>query len=145
MNAGVWTKQGYGYMECYVRLSEATYVAPTDYHGWNAYIFINGAGGATCDLGLIGVIRDNKLVWAPVKNCSHGDHSAAGNGFAVLSWNPITTMEYDSEKGVYAGGDDLFFQCYQMIDGWTLKITNLRTNSVFTINEKHEGMLEHNK
>ena len=131
---------GYGYMECYCRLSEATYTPTQDDGTWNAYIFINGAGGTTSDLGMIGVIRDGKVVWALVRNCSYSSHINSGDSFNVLGWTPITTMEYDSEKGVYCGADDLFFQCWQTVNGWILKITNLRTNEVFTLNEYHEGM-----
>ena len=146
---------GYGYCEFNVRLSEASYKPTsepyTDFDGqkdanqWNAYIFVNGAGGKyTSDLGLIGVVRDGKLVWALVRNCNHPDHASNeaeyGLSFKVLDWTPVTTMEYDEATGSYIGGDDLNFVCYQGVNGWNLTITNLRTNQKFYINENHEGM-----
>lgn len=143
MSGGQWVQPGYGYMECYVRLSEATYVATKDSGTWNAYIFINGAGGKSCDLGLIGVVREEGvLTWALVRNCQHPDHNEEGNSFAVLGWDPVTTMTLDPETGVYKDGDDLFFQCWQTVDGWILKITNLANNKVFTINEYHQSMFK---
>lgn len=154
IESDVWVKQGYGYCEFVVDLTEATYM-PTqepyyDYEGqptqnqWNAYIFVNGAAGYTSDLGLIGVIREGRLVWALVRNCSHPDHKALGDSFQVLDWTPVTTMEFDAKANAYTNGDRLLFQCYQGIDGWTLHITNLATNKVYTIEEKHEGMFEGN-
>ena len=140
MSGGEWEQPGYGYMECYVRLSQATYTQTSDNTTWNAYIFINGAGGTTSDLGLIGVVRGGALVWALVRNCSHNSHTASNPNFSVLSWDPVTTMEYDINKGYYCGGDDLFFQCWQGIDGWILKITNLTTGKIYTINEYHKDM-----
>lgn len=140
MVGGEWTTRGYGYMECYVRLSLATYTQTKDNTPWNAYIFINGAGGKTSDLGLIGVVRDGKLVWALVRNCSHPSHTANNPGFSVLSWDPVTTMTYDEEKGYFTNGDDLFFQCWQGVNGWVLKITNLTTGKIHTINEYHQDM-----
>lgn len=152
---GFWEERGYGYCEFYVRLSEASYKPTqepfTDYdeqktgNQWNAYIFVNGAGGNyTSDLGLIGVIRDDVLVWALVRNCSHKDHKldpqTHGESFTVLSWTPVTTMKYDETADAYINGDDLFFQCYQGVDGWNLTITNLRTNQKFEINENHKNM-----
>ncbi len=143
MSGGQWVEPGYGYMECYVRLSEATYQATKDDGTWNAYIFINGAGGLSCDLGLIGVVREEGvLTFALVRNCQHPDHNEAGNSFAVLGWDPVTTMELDPKTGVYKNGDDLFFQCWQTVDGWILKITNLANNKVFTINEYHQNMFK---
>lgn len=143
MAGGQWVQPGYGYMECYVRLSEATYVATKDSGQWNAYIFINGAGGMSCDLGLIGVVREEGvLTWALVRNCQHPDHNALGNNFLVLGWDPVTTMTLDPETGVYTGGDDLFFQCWQTVDGWKLNITNLSNNKVFTIDEYHQSMFK---
>ena len=140
MAGGEWVTPGYGYMECYVRLSQATYTVTKDDINWNAYIFINGSGGTHSDLGLIGVVRDGKLVWALVRNCSHTSHTQQNPGFMVTSWDPVTTMEYDSEKGYYCGGDDLFFQCWQGVNGWILKITNLTTGKVHTLNENHPNM-----
>lgn len=141
MESNEWVKPGYGYMECYVRLSEATYTPTMDNGAWNAYIFINGAGGNFhSDLGLIGVVREGKVVWALVRNCNHPDHNVTGDNFQVLSWTPVTTMEYDEEKREYNGADDLYFQCYQTVDGWILNITNLRTKQVFTIDERHKSM-----
>ena len=143
MEAGQWSKLGYGYMECNVRLSEATYTKTEATDGaWNVYVFINASGGLNSDLGLIGVVREGKLVFALCRNCSHSSHKARGDGFAVLSWDPVTTMEYDESKGYYCGADDLKFQCWQTIDGWIMNITNLTTNKVYTINEKHTGMFE---
>ena len=49
-------------------------------------------------------------------------------------------MKFDEEKGYYCNGDDLFFQCWQTVNGWKLDITNLRTGRVHSINEYHEGM-----
>lgn len=140
MSGGEWTVPGYGYMECYVRLSEATYKQTLDSTPWNAYIFINGSGGMTSDLGLIGVVRNEKLVWALVRNCSHPDHNKSNPGFKVLSWDPVTTMTYDEEKGYFCNGDDLYFQCWQGVNGWLLKITNLSTGKTYTINEYHQNM-----
>lgn len=143
MSGGQWVEPGYGYMECYVRLSETTYQATKDDGTWNAYIFINGGGGLSCDLGLIGVVREEGvLTFALVRNCQHPDHNETGNSFAVLSWDPVTTMQLDTETGVYKNGDDLFFQCWQTVDGWVLKITNLANNKVFTINEYHQNMFK---
>lgn len=147
LSGGKWVKQGYGYMECFVRLSEATYTVPTDGSAWNAYIFINGSGGITCDLGLIGVVREpGVLTFALVRNCGHRDHAndekTYGASFTVLNWNPVTTMTLETKTNVYKGADDLFFQCWQTIDGWILKITNLKTNKVFTINETHKDMFK---
>lgn len=141
ISGGQWVKPGYGYMETYVRLSEATYQATKDSGQWNAYIFINGAGGKSCDLGLIGVVREEgTLTFALVRNCQHPDHATTNDSFMVLGWDPVTTMKLDPETGVYKNGDDLFFQCWQTIDGWVLKITNLANNKVFTINEYHKNM-----
>lgn len=140
----VWTKPGWGYMEGTVRLSEASYMPTQDGDGWNAYIFFNGSGGFLSDLGLIGVLRDGRVIWALVRNCSHTDHKTDevkyGTSFIVLSWDPVTTMTWNSKENCYNGADDLFFQCWQGVDGWEFKITNLSNNRVFTINEKHEGM-----
>ena len=49
---------GFGYMETYCRLSEASYMPNLDTQnrdddGWNAYIFINAGANIYCDLGLI--------------------------------------------------------------------------------------------
>lgn len=141
MENGQWAKPGYGYMECNARLSEATYTPTAARDGaWNVYVFINAGGGTTCDLGLMGVVKDGKVVFVLVRNCGHSSHTVSDR-FKVLSWEPVTTMEYDEAKGVYCGADDLFFQCWQTIDGWKLDITNLRTNKVYTINEKHGEML----
>ena len=140
---GQWEKLGYGYMECNVRLSEATYTETIATDGaWNVYVFLNAGAGTTSDLGLIGVVRDGKLVFALVRNCNHSSHKGANDGFKVLSWEPVTTMEYDAEKGVYCGADDLKFQCWITIDGFKMDITNLTTNKVYTINERHAGMFE---
>ena len=143
MVAGQWEKLGFGYLECNVRLSEATYTktAATD-GAWNVYIFLNAGAGTTSDLGLIGVVRDGKMVFALVRNCGHPSHKAANDGFKVFSWDPVTSMEYDPVKGVYCGADDLKFQCWQTIDGFKMDITNLTTGKVYTIEEKHTGMFE---
>ena len=140
---GQWDSLGYGYLECNVRLSEATYTETIATDGaWNVYIFLNAGAGTTSDLGLIGVVRDGKVVFALVRNCGHESHKAMNDGFKVFSWDPVTTMEYDEEKGVFCGADDLKFQCWQTIDGWKMDITNLTTKKVYTINEKHTGMFE---
>ena len=140
----VWEKPGWGYLEGTVRLSQASYMPTNDGDGWNAYIFFNGSGGFLSDLGMIGAMRDGKVVWALVRNCSHTDHKTDevkyGSSFTVLSWDPVTTMTWNEEKGRYDGADDLFFQCWQGVDGWIFKITNLTTNKVYTIEEIHEGM-----
>ena len=147
----IWIKKGWGYMECYVRLSEANYHPSTDGDGWNAYIFINGKGGISSDLGLIGGVQkvngENKVVWAICRNCSHQDHktdvSTYGESFSLpYGWQTVTTMSYDKENKCYNGADDLYFQVWQGVDGWVLRITNLTTNQVFTHNEIHEGMFE---
>lgn len=162
IEADVWHTLGFGYMETYVRLSEATYMPNLDTQNrngdaWNAYIFINGAGGFTCDLGLIGNLNtsSNIVQWRLVRNCSHDDHknnpAEYGPSFTTAvnqapgqagSVQLVTTMSWDEEAGCYNGADDLFFQCWQMVDGWILKITNLKTGVVYTINELHEGMFE---
>lgn len=140
---GQWEKLGYGYLECNVRLSEATYTKTNATDGaWNVYIFLNAGAGDTSDLGLIGVVREGKVVFALVRNCGHASHKAAKDGFKVYSWDPVTTMEYDPVKGVYCGADDLRFQCWQTLDGFKMDITNLRTGKVHTIEEKHTGMFE---
>lgn len=158
IEADVWHTLGFGYMEAYCRLSEATYMPKQDNQNqagdaWNAYIFINGAAGDTCDLGLIGTMSGSIVSWRLVRNCSHDDHKSNpgdyGPSFTTqVNQAPgvdgqiqqVTTMTWDAERKCYAGADDLFFQCWQMTDGWILKITNLRTNEVYTINEIHEGM-----
>lgn len=149
VNSTDWDPLGFGYMETYCRLSEASYLPNQDTQNrsddaWNAYIFINGGAGKSCDLGLIGSLKGNQVVWALVRNCQHSDHntnqSQYGPSFTVLGWEPVTTMTWDEDAGCYNGADDLFFQCWQGVDGWILKITNLRTNQVFTIDERHEGM-----
>ena len=140
---GQWDELGYGYLECNVRLSEATYTETVATDGaWNVYVFLNAGAGTTSDLGLIGVVRDGKLVFALCRNCGHSSHKAANDGFKVFSWEPVTTMEFDEEKGVYCGADDLKFQCWQTIDGWIMHITNLTTNKVYIIEEKHTNMFE---
>ena len=136
-----WAEPGFGYMEVYVRLSEAKYMPTEDGTGWNAYIFINGSGGYTSDLGLIGNLSGDKVNWRLVRNCSHDDHKSKGDSFMVLnSGVNVTQMSWSEEEGCYTNGDDLFFQCWQTVDGWILKITNLTTGVVYTINEIHEGM-----
>ena len=149
INSTDWDPLGFGYMETYCRLSEASYMPNLDTQNragdaWNAYIFINGGAGLSCDLGMIGSLKGNQVVWALVRNCQHSDHKTNepkyGSSFTVLSWNPVTTMTWDEEAGCYNGADDLFFQCWQGVDGWLFRITNLRTNQVFEIDERHEGM-----
>lgn len=160
IEADVWHTLGFGYMETYVRLSEATYMPNLDTQnrsgdGWNAYIFINGAGGWTCDLGLIGNLNGNVVQWRLVRNCSHDDHknnpTDYGPSFTTqVNQAPgvagqiqyVTSMTWDEEAKCYNGADDLFFQCWQTVNGWILKITNLNTGIVYTINELHEGMFE---
>ena len=140
---GQWEQLGYGYLECNVRLSEATYTKTEATDGaWNVYVFLNAGAGTTSDLGLIGVVRDGKLVFALCRNCGHSSHKAMNDGFKVFSWEAVTTMEYDEEKGYFCGADDLKFQCWQTIDGWIMHITNLTTNKVYTIEEKHTNMFE---
>lgn len=145
-NAGIssgdtWSELGFGYMETTCRLSEASYRPSDDGSAWNAYIFINGAGGLSCDLGLIGGLRGDKVVWSLVRNCQNEDHKSTGDSFALPnSWREITSMTYDAEKDCYTGADDLFFQVWQHKDGWTLKITNLRTNQAHTLEEHHTDM-----
>lgn len=144
MQNNTWVKQGYGYFSAYVRLSEATYNPSKDGDGWNAYIFVNGAGGYNSDLGLIGNVINGEVQWRLVRNCSHPDHkdnpAEYGTSFTVLSPTPVTTMKYNSEKDWYDNGDDLHFECFQGVDGWTLNITNLSTGVVSTINEHHKDM-----
>lgn len=141
-----WERYGYGYGEFICRLSEANYHRPEDGNGWNAYIFINGSGGDHSDLGLIGIYNQttNQVDWDLVRNCSHTDHDTDethyGPHFNVLSRVPVTSMSYDKDNDCFNGADDLKFVCYQGTDGWTLTITNLRTNEDFVINEKHTGM-----
>ena len=139
LQGGEWVKQGYGYASVNVRLSEASFMPPQDGNVWNAYIFLNHKGHYNNDLGLIGNLIDGEIVWRLVRNCSHESHKAIGDNFKVLSNEPVTTMTLD-ENGVYTGADDLHFEIYATVDGWTLNITNLTTEEVFTIDEKHEGM-----
>jgi hypothetical protein len=136
MQGGSWIKEGYGYASTYVRLSEATYHPSTDGDGWNAYIFINHSGKYNIDLGLIGNLMDGVVRWRLVRNCSHESHKPTGDNFKVLSSESVTTMTLN-ENGDYSGADDLFFEVIATVDGWTLNITNLRTNVVSTINEVH--------
>ena len=143
IESDVWTKLGFGYMEAYCRLSEAKYMPTTDGTGWNAYIFINGAAGKSCDLGLIGNLNEstNTVNWRLVRNCQSEDHKSTGDSFMVLNGGTnVTQMTWSEEEGCYTNGDDLFFQCWQTVDGWVLKITNLTTGRVHTINEYHKDM-----
>lgn len=147
----VWEKQGYGYASFIVRLSEAHYMPTQDGDGWNAYIFINGAGGYNSDLGLIGNLEpsSNTVNWRLVRNCSYKAHdedeATHGPHFTTLidgKVQSVTRSIYNPETKDYTGADDLLFECYQHLNGWNLTITNLRTNEEFKIDEVHEGMYE---
>ena len=143
-----WVKKGWGYLECYVRLSEVEYVPTKDGDGWNAYIFINAKAHNHSDLGLICGVDPSDNTKANLRlfrNCSAPEHVTElqkyGPSFTVLqSGTNVTRLTYDPTKGVYTGGDDLFFQCWQGTDGFILHITNLTTGQVFKIEEIHPGI-----
>ena len=136
---GEWEKQGFGYFETIVRMSETSYMPSQDGEGWNAYIFVNVNAGHNCDLGVIGnLAKDGTVQWRLCRNCSHTSHG--GNGFTVL--NPqtvVTSMKYNEETKDYRGTDDLKFQVWASADEYHLIITNLSNNQTFEIVEKHEG------
>lgn len=140
--ADEWVKQGFGYFETTVRLSEAHYMPSQDGEGWNAYVFINVAGKHNCDLGVIGNLFGDEVRWRLCRNCSHPDHQQGigGPGFNVINPNEtVTTMKYNEETKDYTGADDLKFQVLATKDTYKITITNLTTNKEFVINEEHIG------
>lgn len=145
-NSGDGTNTGFSYATATVRLSETVYAPPTDGGQWNAYIFINLAGGILSDLGLIGSFNPSskQCYWRMVRNCSSTEHPAGTNGienearFYVYHDKTVTTStKYDATTGECSGFDDLQFECFMRSDGWTVNITNLRTNTVYNFEDNH--------
>ncbi|MBR2507057.1 MAG: hypothetical protein IKB70_09225 [Bacilli bacterium] len=144
--SGDGSKTGFAYATATVRLSETVYAPPTDGGQWNAYIFINLAGGILADLGLIGSFNPGTKTcyWRMVRNCSSTEHPAGTNGieneakFYVYNDKTVTESKlYNSETGECSGFDDLHFECFMRTDGWTVNITNLRTGVVYNFEDNH--------
>lgn len=139
-------KNGYSYVTCNVRLSEATYKLTTDGTGWNAYIFINLKANLNSDLGLIGSYNSNlkQIDWKMVRNCSSKQHTSGTSTnekdakFYVYHDKIVTSMKtYNEETKEFSGADDLKFEAIGLSDGWILNITNLRTNVVNSFEDRH--------
>ena len=144
--SGDGTNTGFSYATATVRLSETIYAPPTDGGQWNAYIFINIAGGILSDLGLIGSYNpsSHSCYWRMVRNCSSSEHTAGANGiendakFYVYNDKTVTTSKhYNPNTGECSGFDDLQFECLMRKDGWTVNITNLTTGVVYNFEDNH--------
>ena len=144
--SGDGTVTGFSYATATVRLSETVYAPPSDGGQWNAYIFINLAGGILADLGLIGSFNPSTKVcyWRMVRNCSSKEHPAGTNGieneakFYVYGDKTVTvSTHYNPETRECSGFDDLQFECFMRSNGWTVNITNLRTKQVFNFEDNH--------
>ena len=142
-----FVENGYGYMECTVNLKDATYKPTEDPGRWNAFIFLHGRSNHYADLGLRGVINEeNEMVWELFRGCSHQDHvddpDTYGIKWSMVDEEPVTKMIYNEEKGYYEGKDNLFMQLWMSTDGWTLKVTNLTNNKVYTVVDQHKDMMK---
>lgn len=137
---------GFRYATVDVHLSECIYRPTQDGHDWNAYIFVNLARGLNADLGLIGVFNKfyQRCDWKMVRNCSSTYHSAGTSGvekdarFYVYQDKIVTSSTYcDPVTSECSGFDDLHFEAFARDDGWTLNITNLRTNVTQSFTDAH--------
>ena len=79
-----------------------------------------------------------------VRNCNSAEHTTGTSGvekdarFYVYADKEVTrSTKYDPATGECSGFDDLYFEAFMRTDGWTLNITNLRTNQVFTFEDNH--------
>lgn len=133
---------GYAYGKCIVRLSEAKYKPSADGNGWNAYVFINVAGGgASNDMGLIGNLdkTDGTVHWRPCKNCTY---AAGHNGDSFMTYpsDVMTTSTLDSSTGEYVGADDISIEAWADPDGFEFNLKNLKTGKTFHHREDHAGV-----
>ena len=127
---------GFAYANANVRLSEMKYRQSEDGDHWNAYIFFNLQAKNHADLGLIGTVSGDKLVWKLFRNCGSKSHGT--QGFFVYQDKIITTSKYyDSATKEYSGCDDLNFEAVGYSNGWILNVTNLATGKVESFSDLH--------
>lgn len=137
--------KGFVYAVGDIHLSECTYKFATDGSQWNAYIFFNIAQGINADLGLIGIFNGNGYCeWKLVRNCSSTYHVTGTSSidkdarFFVYQDKVATkSTHYDPNTGECTGFDDLRFEVLGQSWGWTLNVTNLRTNVTLTAVDHH--------
>ena len=137
---------GFVYATADIHLSECVYKPMADDGQWNAYIFYNIAQGINADLGLIGIYNANEhyCEWRLVRNCSSTYHTAGTSSiekdarFYVYHDKVATrSTKYNFETGECSGFDDLRFEVLGQSWGWTLNVTNLRTNVTLTAVDHH--------
>lgn len=142
------------YASADVHLSECVYRPATDGNTWNAYIFINIAQGINADLGLIGTYNgtDHVCYWKLVRNCSSTYHATGTSSiekdarfYVYQDMIATQSTKYNFETGECSGFDDLHFECLGQSWGWTLKVTNLRTNVTLTAIDHHHNADETDK
>lgn len=136
-------ENGFGYIECTLKLSLASYKPTEDDSKWNAFVFLHGNANEMADFGLKGVIEDGEMVWKPFRLCSHTSHKEDGlKWFEETKENAITKMKYDEQLDCYTGADDIFMQFWQGKDGWKMIFTNLTTGQKYELSEYHTDMMK---